>query len=188
MGIESLQKRRTFGLEELGLLDTTPLKTLDMIASLCAEALAAPMVAFMVFDDPSGRLFLRSVVGDTEARPGALSLSAAQSASALARNEMSVVSISDLAMRQDTRHVPERRTFGATGFLAAPVQGPIGDVVAVLAAMTPEEHHWSRHDRKLISDFAFLAQEQIMLRAALHTVKLMGRERDSLGAMTGYRN
>lgn len=188
LGIESLQKRQTFGLEELGLLDTAPLKTLDLIASLTAEALGVPIVALMVFDDQRGSLFLRSIAGETTARPGTLAITAAQCASVLVRNEGSVISIASLGFRQDTRTAVERQIFGATGFLAAPILGPASDIVAVLAAMTPEENYWSRHQRKLISNFAYLACKQIMLRAALHTVKLMGQERDSFGPISNYRN
>ena len=186
MGIESLQKRQTFGIEELGLLDRTPLKTLDMIVALSAEALQVPIAALMVFDDQSGSIFLRSVVGETPVEPGVLSTKADDSASALVRDQASIISITNLAFRQDTYNSTERQKFGATGLLAAPVHGPIGDVIAVLAGMTPEESHWTRRQRKLISDYAFLACEQIMLRAALHTVKLMGQEREAWGALTRY--
>ncbi|MBT8426251.1 MAG: hypothetical protein KJO67_14845, partial [Silicimonas sp.] len=34
LGIESLRPRQTFGLEELGLLETTPLKSIDTIVRL----------------------------------------------------------------------------------------------------------------------------------------------------------
>lgn len=188
MGIESLQKRQTFGLEELGLFDSTPTKALDIIVGLAAEALDAAEVALLVFDDRSGSLYLRSVVGETSASPGVLCLSDHDSAATLARDDGCVISISDLGMRQDTRNAMERRIFGASGFLAAPIHGPVGDTVAILAAMTPRERHWTRHQRRLIAEYAFLAHQQIMLRAALHTVRLMGQERDTLGAFTRLPN
>lgn len=182
MGIESLQQRQTFGIEEMGLLETEPLKTADLIVSLCADALQASLVALLVFDDRTETLFLRSAGGDTDAVRGTLDAPASESACALVRNEAAVLSITDLSLRSDTRHAAERESFGATGFLAAPVYGPAGDIVAVLAAMTPNETYWTRHQRKLISDYAYLASEHVLLRAALHTIKLMGAERDALGA------
>lgn len=188
MGIESLQKRQTFGLEELGLFDATPNKALDLVVGLTAEALGGVVVTLTVFDDRSGSLYLRTVAGDTTANPGTLGLSHQDSAAALARTDGSVIAISDLGMRQDTRNVIERQIFGASGFLAAPIHGPAGDTVATLAAMTPEENHWTRHQRRLIAEYAFLAHQQIMLRAALHTVRLMGQERDTLGAFTRLPN
>ena len=70
MGVESLHSRQTFGLEELGLLDTSPLKTLDTIVDLCAEAVHVPIVAFMIFDETSASLIVRSIVGDVSLRAG----------------------------------------------------------------------------------------------------------------------
>lgn len=188
MGIESLQPRKTFGMEELGLLDSSPLRSLNTIVGLCAEAVGAPVAALLVFDDRTGSLVLRSVVGATLTEPGPLNVSIIQSASSLAREEGRLISIGNLAARRDTRDAVERQKFGATGFLAAPVRGPAGDVVGVLAAMTPSERHWTGHDRELAASYAMLASEQIMLRAALHTVKLMAEERAEIGGFVGCRN
>ena len=188
MGVESLYSRQTFGLEELGLLDTSPLKTLDTIVDLCAEALHAPIVAFMIFDDTSASLIVRSIVGDHGLRAGTTGVPIEHAASGLVRTENGVVSISNLEARTDTINAFERRRIGATGLLAAPVHGPLGETIGALAAMTPTEHHWTKHERRLIGNYALLLTEQVMFRAALQTVKLMAKERADMGMRVKFRN
>lgn len=186
MGVESFQQRKSFGLEELGLLDTTPLRSLDIITTLCAEALRTPIVALFVFDDAAGTLVTRSVTGMGRILPGSLNLPAARTATSLAREAADVLCIRNFALREDTREASERQAFGATGYLGAPVRGPGDDIVGILAAMTLGEHAWALHEKKLLKSFAYLAHEQILLRAALHTVKLMAEEREAVGDLVGH--
>jgi GAF domain-containing protein len=180
LGIEPLRKKETFGLEDLGLLDATPHKSHDTIVGLCAGALGvtdATIVAFIVFDDCASRLFIRALVGDTPLNSGEVHGRAEASVSSHIRDTSEPVAISNLALRPDTLQSTERQVLGAAAYLGAPVHGPMGETLGVLCAMRPTEHHWTRHQRKVLCDFAFLLSEQILLRAALETVKLMARER-----------
>ena len=188
MGIESLQARNTFGIEDLGLLDRSPLKSVDTIVDLCAQSLRTPLVALMIFDDKSASLMIRSIIGNSTAQSNLLNFPVAMSASGMVREESGLVSISDLGLRSDTLDAAERRKLGATGFLGAPVFGPAGEVVGVLTAMTVTEHHWTNHERNVIASYAFLMSDQVLMRAALLTVKLMAQERDSLNAVPRLPN
>lgn len=188
MGVESLHSRQTFGLEELGLLDTSPLKTLDTIVDLCAEAVHVPIVAFMIFDETSASLIVRSIVGDVSLRAGPAGVRIDRAACGLVRTEAGAVSMSDLRARVDTAHAFERTRIGATGLLAAPVHGPVGETIGALVAMTPNEHHWTTHEKRLIGNYALLLTEQVMFRAALQTVKLMAKERADMGMRVKFRN
>ena len=188
LGIESLQRQKTFGIEELGLLDSDPVRSLDTIVALCAEAMRVPVVALFVFDDRAGALAVRSLVGETGIRPGSLNVPTFQTATSISRGKSGLFAVSNLASRKDTRDAAERQKFGATGYLGAPINGPAGDVVGVLAAMTMTEHQWTRRERRLITSYAYLAYEQIMLRAALNTVKLMAEEQQAVESVVSYTN
>ena len=72
-------------------------------APLCAEALRAPSVAFMIFDDTSASLIVRSIVGDPSLRAGTTGVLIERAASGLVRTENGVVSISDLKARTEQR-------------------------------------------------------------------------------------
>lgn len=181
MGIETSQTRQRFDLGDLGLLDTSPSRPLDTLVDLCADAIRAPISAFLVFDDLSASIVLRTIAGNVGTRAGPFNLTPDRSVTWLVREEASTVGISNLAQRADTRDALERRKFGAVAYLGAPVYGPTGDIVGVLAVMNPREHYWTHHERNLIANFAFLLSEHIMYRAALQTVKLMGRERSVVG-------
>lgn len=188
MGVESLHSRQTFGIEELGLLDTSPLKTLDTIIDLCAEAVRAQIVAFMIFDDNSASLIVRSIVGDVSVRPGPAGVQIGRAACGLVRTEAGPVCISNLGAHANTAQAFERTRIGATGLLAAPVHGPLGETIGALVAMTPTEHYWTSHQRRLIGNYALLLTEQIMFRAALQTVKLMAKERAEMGMRVKFWN
>ena len=187
MGIESLHPRLTFGIEDLGLLDAAPSRPVDTIVGLCADAVRPAAVAFFVFDDVSASLVVRSASGSGGVRPGMLSVHRG-AASAIVREELAPLPISDLGQHPDTMLAAERRQFGAVGYLGAPVFGPAGEAIGVLAAMTMFEHAWSRRERDLVQEYAFLLSEQIMLKAALQTVKLMARERATYGAPRRFCN
>ena len=188
MGVESPPSRGSFGLEELGLFDTTPLKPLDTIVDLCAEAIDAPVVAFLVFDDNAASMVIKSIIGGADVRPGPIGVQAERSACDLVRREACGIGISNLSARAETAQVFERRKLGAIGFLAAPVHGPDGAIIGVLAAMTPSEHHWTRHEKKRIENYAYLLSEQVMFRAALQTVKILSREFSPFGKPVRFRN
>lgn len=181
MGIESLQPKSTFGLEELGLLDTTPLKSIDTIVNFCADATNVRVSAFMVFDDKQASLVVRSAANRSGLSKGVIPTEGVMSASSIVRERLSPVSFSNLAAGFDTADALERRKFGASAYLGAPVFGPLGEVVGVLATLTPDERTWTKDERERVKGYAFLLSEQIMLRAALETVKLMARERDMGG-------
>ena len=156
--------------------------------ALCAEAMRVPVVALFVFDDRAGALAVRSLVGETGIRPGSLNVPTFQTATSISRGKSGLFAVSNLASRKDTRDAAERQKFGATGYLGAPINGPAGDVVGVLAAMTMTEHQWTRRERRLITSYAYLAYEQIMLRAALNTVKLMAEEQQAVESVVSYTN
>lgn len=187
MGIESLQKRPTYGLEELGLLDTAPAKAIDTVVSLCAETVKAPVVAFLVFDDNSASLLIRSITGHPHVRNGPMGPSEA-SVARLVREESGPVAIANLADRPETSTAVECGKLNAVAAMGAPVLGPGGEIIGVLEALTHCEQTWSDEERRLVSTCAYLLSEQIMFRAALETVKLMARERMALGSLVPRRN
>lgn len=168
-----------------------PHKPIDTIVGLCASAVGAPdatVVTFLVFDDNASALFVRSIDGDTPVRPGAVPGNSEDSVSSSIRDTSGPVAISNLALGLDRLNTVERQVFEATAYLGAPVRGPVGEILGVLCAMRTHEHYWTRHQRRVICDFAFLLSEQILLRAALETVKLMARERNAHSACFTQRN
>lgn len=183
MGIESLRPRQTFGLEELGLLETTPLKSIDTIVRLFNATIQVSTVSFIVFDDRSASMVVRSVQSNVDRRTGWISRGNSTSLCSVVRDHVGPVSINDLSSREDLTGAIERRRYGAVSYLGAPVFGPHGEVAGVLAAMTSVVHCWSRRERELVSDHAFLLSEQIMLGAALQTLKLLSRERTAFSAI-----
>lgn len=188
MGIESLRSRQTFGLEELGLLDTTPVKAIDTATRLFSNAIQAPTVAFFVFDDRSSSLVIRSVISNVDQRTGWLGGGNATSLCSMVRDEVCPISIDDTSTRSDVQYAIERKRYGAVGYLGAPVIGPHSEVVGVLAAMTSTPRPWTRLDHSIAQDHAFIMSEQVMLRAALETLKLMARERAMFSAISQSRN
>lgn len=188
MGIESPHSRPTFGLEELGLLDTHPSKSFDVIVDLCGQAVGVPIVAFIVFDDATASLVIRSAIRDSNIRTGPLKGQIADSVSALVREDQGLVSIDDLSARDDTKNAIERRVMGATGFIGAPVRGPADEIVGVLAAMSPTATSWTEKNWQLVRGYAYLMSEQVMLKAALQTVRLMASERQDQPPPTPYAN
>lgn len=177
MGIESLHPRETFGLEELGLLDNTPFRPIDTTVRLCVEATGADIAAFIVFDDVSASKFLRSCAGPASIQQGYLqSRPEAPSASNMVREEMTTLAVEEFEKWPSLRCASERTEFGAAAYLGAPVFGPVGEVLGVVCAMQKEPRRWTAQDRRLMCDHAYILAEQVMLRAALATVKLMARE------------
>ena len=188
MGMKSLTPQHRYGMGELGLLDPNPLESIDLIIKLCREAVLATTVAFFVFDDDRAGLVIKSIKGDNDLQPGDIAASADQSASWLVRNEASTVEIEDLAFHDETLDSIERRLLGARGYLGAPVRGPVDETIGVLAAMTSTPQRWNTHEKELLGSFARLLSEQILLRAALQTIKAMAKERDAITAIASYRN
>ena len=188
MGIESLRPRKTFGLEDLGLLDTTPLRPIDTIVRLFAGTIQVSTVSFIVFDDRSSSVVIRSVHSNVDQRTGQVSRGNSTSLIDLVRDEASPISIGNLSTRDELQYAVERKRYGAVGYLGAPVFGPTGEVAGVLSAMTSVPHRWTRQDQQLTQDHAFLLSEQIMLRAALQTVRLMSRERAIISGANRSQN
>ena len=180
MGMKSRTTHHRYGMDDLGLLDPSPVESIDLIVKLCREVVLATTVAFLVFDDDRAGLVIESIKGDNGLRTGEVGVSADQSASWLVRNEAQTVEIDDLAFRDETLDSVERRLLGARGFIGAPVRGPIDETVGVLAAMTSTPRRWNAHEKELLGNFARLLSEQILLRAAFQTIKAMAKERDAL--------
>ena len=188
MGIASLHKRDSFGLEELGLLEDTPFRPIDTIVDLCTGAVGAAKATFIVFDTATGSLFLRSSCGLPQIRSGPIGAASRLSASALVASELSPVSIESFSKHHELENAMERTRFGVDSYLGAPVFGPVGEVLGVLATMSDTKREWTKSERGLLSDFAYLLSEQVMLRAALTTVKLMAKERSGTGPIRGPIN
>lgn len=181
MGMEPLKKPQKFGLEELGLLSDLPLESFDIVVDLCAEAVAAQTVAFTVFDVVAGSVVIRSIVGHASVRLGPVDMPANDTLAWLVREKSAPISFSNLDLRCDTHRSMERTRLDARAYLGAPVFGPDGKIVGVLAAMTRGEHYWTLRQKSVVGSFASLMSDQIMLRAALQTVKLIANERAAVG-------
>lgn len=166
------QTQASFTLQDLGLLMGPPVKSFDAVVSLASRVLNTPKVALMMVDVENGSVFLRASIGfDHAAFPmfgypicGSIAGRICEINSSLQNGD---VSNSNLA------NAVEAEYLGAESFLGTPVHDPAGAPVGALIALHTKYRAWTNSQIEALETFAYLASQQIMLKASFETLRLM---------------
>ena len=94
------------------------------------------------------------------------------------REEGRPVTIADTA--SDMPEAMELELLGARAVNAVPVFGPDTVPVGVLAAFEREAREWSPEEVSKVEDLAYLASQEIVLRASFETLRLLAQNRGGL--------
>lgn len=168
------QTQASFTLQDLGLLMGPPVKSFDFVVSLASRVLHTPDVALMMVDVENGSVFLRASVGfDQVSFPmfgypycGSIAAKICETNSSLQNSD---VSNSNLA------NAVEAEFLGADSYLGTPVHDPAGAPVGALIALHTKSRAWTNTQVEALEKFAYLASQQIMLKASFETLRLMKR-------------
>jgi len=177
MGLQKFHDQQHYELADIGVLDGPPIKAFDHITALAAASLVARSVAFFVADESTQSLIVRSSSALPSISDRPLNLPLPQSLTRLVRAENRAVEIGGPSGEVPVENAVELGRFLMESFLGVPVLGPAGEPIGALAAMYPGQHAWTREQRERLELFAYLLHQQILLRAALETLRLMAQER-----------
>ncbi len=146
------------------------------VVELFRNTLNAKTAHLFIFDDERGELFIRASSHRHSSTVATKNMPFANSACAKTRHEARTVYVKDLSVSPfDTS--AEHRVLGGNSFVGSVVAGPDGQPVGVLAALDPEIRFWTLQDAARADEIAYLISQQIMLRAALETLRIISRER-----------
>ena len=168
-----------FGLNEMGILGGPTPRGIPSVVELFRRCLNAKSAHLFIFDDERGELFVRASADPRRSTAVAKHLPSANSASARARHGRRTVYFKDLSAHP-LETSAEHRVLGAKSFAGSIVSGPDSQPIGVLGAIDPEVKYWTVHETKRAEEMAYLINQQIMLRAALETLRIISRERSTI--------
>ncbi len=173
MGLESTGRRSRYDLSDLGFMDDSRIPEMDMICDLAARASNSPMSVMVVGDDVAGRQRLKGVfgVGDSTLKKARI----VTGSSLIGRVREATRVVSYTAPPQDGISPEDLAVFHAISFLGAPVYGPAGEPIGAVALYDHMPRTWRSEDYKVVRAAADLASKQVMMRAALATLKIMAQ-------------
>ena len=162
----------SFDLHDLGLLEGPPVKGFEAVVSLASRVLKTPLIALMMLDIESGSIFVRASHGLDHNQPPLFGFPYHGSIASKVCDENTTMQFNDMP-QSDIAHTVEARFFGAKAYLGTPVHDPVGMPVGVLIALDKTSHDWSSAQTEALEAFAYLASQQIMLKASFETLRLM---------------
>jgi hypothetical protein len=171
VGATNRHGERRFNLRDLGVLEGPPLRGADIVVGAAADLLRCGRAAVMIYDDDTGSAFLRASAGF---RPDETTLPLIDSIAAIVRNERRPLAISDVA--GEMPEAAELIRLRAGAMLAVPVYGPDTVPVGILAALDDAGRRWTDQDMRRAQDLAYLASQEIMLRASFETLRILSRD------------
>lgn len=171
MGFVLTSKETKYDISDLGYLDGTRDTNLEGVLRLTVQTLAVPVALAGFADDTTGRFVQKGC-------RGGVSLPDLPQSDALAMRiceESRVIGFTD-ATRADDRTFRDVECLNCRGFIGAPVYGPAGENAGVLIAADHVERDWTVAEETAMRDLAAIVTQQILLKAALLTLKLVVRE------------
>lgn len=169
------QTHASFTLQDLGLLVGPPIKGFDAVVSLASNVLRTPKVALLMIDVENGSIFLRASHGFDQSKFPLFGFPYHGSISSKICNENKTLQISNVSSATFAS-TGEANFFGANACLGSPIHDPAGAPVGVLIALHEKTHEWTDTQIEELEAFAYLASQQIMLKASFETLRLMKRE------------
>lgn len=177
LGVLSIASKTRFDLSDIGLLDASDERDFGIVLSNARDLTGARNAFFLVSDPDAIDFFVRATSGpEGPLKPGGRAVpNGSVSASVLSSG--ATLSISELRGNDKYNQGLEAKTLKAKNYVAAPVHGPIGDVIGVLGVADVPRDRFSDLAEKILADQAFLLSRIILLKASLLTLKLMSREK-----------
>ncbi|WP_245584676.1 GAF domain-containing protein [Salipiger mucosus] len=166
-----------YSIRELGLLDQGQDGVFENIVKLAHQTLGAPVALVSVIDDANERQVFKARRAD--ASRGLLGAHLMESwytpLSHSLCNEVRIrdrsLIVQDMARDPSFRHHPAVTEYGVLAYIGAPIHGPANDPIGAVCAMDNCVRIWSEKDRSNIETLADLCSQQVLLRAALQTIK-----------------
>ncbi|WP_156883566.1 GAF domain-containing protein [Salipiger mucosus] len=164
---------KRFTLNDLGLFDRGPDAVFDNIVDLVHQTVLAPIALVSVIDDKNERQVFKASRGLCREHPEVCSTPLSLSLCNEVRLRSGPLVIPDLSRDPEFRDHPARHEMGVSAYLGAPLKGPADDMIGAVCAIDTTPRIWSERDRKCIEKLADLGSQQVLLRAALQTLKLI---------------
>lgn len=171
MGIDTVTKRHRFDLSDLGYLDESRIPELDMLCRQLGLSTGASIAVLAIADPETTALLFKGAYGISHVSLKAANVKTTRSLLGQVSKTAQLIE----ADSQNETEADDMRAFRAKTFLGAPVHGPAGKPIGALAVLDHLPRKWSEGDHRSVREVAALASGQVMMRAALETLKLMSR-------------
>ncbi|NNU79835.1 GAF domain-containing protein [Halovulum dunhuangense] len=166
-------------------MEPQPEPEFDALVELARSALGCEMAALSFIDDEGQRQVFKAQAGLPAQLSDERQTSLALSYCVHARDADSILEITDARRSNQFEMHPALTELGFVAYLGCPVHGPARDPVGVICVISRTPRIWSARDRENIARLARLTSTQILLRAAMSTVKILAKARE--GVTTGQK-
>ena len=175
---QTLRAKHTYTLRDLGVIGAAADRDFDLLVSVAARSLRAPMATFAVLDFDGGVSILRAHHGTSApvGRADRIPLSSSLVLAAMSDGDMIV--IPEIARDPVARVHPFVVSQGVRSLLAAPVMCPANEPIGLLAVHDRVARIWTAEERDTLRAAAHFGTQTILLRATLRTLGMLSvRER-----------
>ncbi len=169
----SLGGNRSYDMAALGVLDGPCEPVLDALVLIASRAIRAPFCAIAMIDDRDETVRFRAHTGFPPDVSMDRSVPFDKSFCARVRMTNAPFAVSNARRDPIGAEHPLATKFGIQSYLGAPIHDPALGPVGIIAVMDVVPRIWSEEDKHLIAELARVATQNIMLRAALATVRII---------------
>jgi hypothetical protein len=175
-----------FTLRDLGVFETKPCEVLDRLTAWGERFCSGTGCVLFLRDIESRRVILRSA--GPRARGRLLRTRHILSGSLTDRvcEDGDVVTDADPMSWSPT--MPEIADFGATSFVAAPVTGPGGDKIGIVALMGEKRAIPTAQAIADVEGLAMIVSQRILLKASLATLQRIAKDREMIGSPPRHKH
>lgn len=173
MGFEARGTQEKFDLSDLGLTTVGRDAAFDGICRLAARSMMASVAVLCIGDPTEGRLVIKGGFGLNHglSRKGIFQLGTTLIETVLDKPKLMRVA----GIAPEDRTYAEMAALRAESVLAVPVHGPAGEPIGMLAVLDHEPRTWTDEDVRLVRESGRIVTRQVLLKAALETLKRMAQ-------------